>query len=76
MGGIAPYKSVIGCRNGVCIWLCADGALRNTRQNWKRFSEVPKMGYLGLWKKRKIISCVKKGLISRENCCKLKAWKR
>ena len=46
------------------IWPWAGADRRNTRRNWKRFSEVPKMGCRGLWKKRKIISCVKKGLIS------------
>ena len=46
------------------IWPWAGADRRNTRRNWKRFSEVPKMGCRGLWKKRKIISYVKKGLIS------------
>ena len=46
------------------IWLCAGTDRQDVRQNWKRFSEVPKMGYRGLWKKRKIISSDKKGLIS------------
>ena len=46
------------------IWPRAGTDRQDVRQNWKRFSEVPKMGCRGLWKKRKIISCVKKGLIS------------
>ena len=62
--------------DGLRIWLCAGTDRQDVRQNWKRFSEMPKMGYRGLWKKRKIISSDKKDLISRKNCCKLKAWKR
>ena len=46
------------------IWPWAGADRRNTRQNWKRFSEVTKIDGGGLLKKRKIISCVKKGLIS------------
>ena len=58
------------------IWLCAGTDRQDMRRNWKRFSEVPKTRVGRLWKKRKIISSDKKGLISRKNCCKLKAWKR
>ena len=58
------------------IWPRAGTDRQDVGQNWKRFGEVPKTRAGRLWKKRKIISSDKKGLISRKNCCKLKTWKR